>query len=163
MRELGLKARIRKIRYRSYKGSIGRIAANELDRNFTSNSPNEKWLTDVTQVNIKGEKMYFSPILDTFNGEIIAYRISDSPDLKMVTDMLVQAKKRRSKKDRTILHSDQGWHYQHAQYQKMVKQMGMTQSMSRKGHCLDNAMMENFFGIMKFELFYLFDFDLMDL
>lgn len=67
MKELGLKARIRKVRYRSYKGDVG--------RDFTANKPNEKWLTDVTQVNIKGKKMYLSPILDTFNGEIITYTI----------------------------------------------------------------------------------------
>lgn len=159
MKELGLKALTRKVRYKSYKGDIGRIAPNVLGRNFTSNKPNEKWVTDVTQVNIKGEKMYLSPILDTFNGEIITYTISDRPDLKMVTSMLEKAKKKKNIGDEIILHSDQGWHYQHATYRKIVKNMGMIQSMSGKGNCLDNAMMENFFGIMKSELLYLQEFD----
>lgn len=161
MKELGLKAKVRKVRYRSYKGDVGRIAPNILKRNFTANKPNEKWVTDVTQVKIKGEKMYLSPILDTFNGEIIAYTISDRPDLKMVTTMLKKAKKKKNREDKIIIHSDQGWHYQHPTYRKMVKKMGMTQSMSRKGNCLDNAMMENFFGIMKSELLYLHEFESM--
>ncbi len=162
MKELGLKAKIRSVRYRSYKGTVGRISPNVLERNFEANKPNEKWLTDVTQVNISGQKMYLSPILDTFNGEIITYTISDSPDLKMVTTMLEKAKKKKNKGDQIIIHSDQGWHYQHATYRKMVQKMGMTQSMSRKGNCLDNAMMENFFGIMKSELLYLTQFDSME-
>ena len=161
MKELGLKALIRKVKYRSYKGDVGRIAPNLLERNFASNKPNEKWLTDVTQVDIKGEKMYLSPILDTFNGEIITYTISDRPDLKMVINMIKKAKRKKNIDDKIIIHSDQGWHYQHAKYRKMVEDMGMTQSMSRKGNCLDNAMMENFFGIMKSELLYLFEFDSM--
>ena len=161
MKELDLKARIRKVRYRSYKGDVGRIAPNILERNFTASKPNEKWVTDVTQVNIKGEKMYLSPILDTFNGEIITYTISDRPNLKMVTEMLKKAKKKKSIDDKIIIHSDQGWHYQHVTYRNMVKEMGMQQSMSRKGNCLDNAMMENFFGIMKSELLYLYEFDSM--
>ena len=161
MKELGLKALVRKVRYRSYKGDVGRIAPNILERNFVADKPNEKWLTDVTQVNIKGKKMYLSPILDTFNGEIITYTISDRPNLKMVTNMLKKAKRKKNINDKIIIHSDQGWHYQHATYRKMVKDMGMTQSMSRKGNCLDNAMMENFFGIMKSELLYLQEFDSM--
>ena len=83
MRELGLKARIRKVKYRSYKGDVGKIAPNILERNFSAAKPNEKWLTDVAQVNIKGEKMYLSPILDTYNGEIITYTTSKRPNLKM--------------------------------------------------------------------------------
>ena len=161
MKDLGLKARIRRVRYRSYKGDVGRIAPNVLERDFAADKPNEKWLTDVTQVNIKGEKMYLSPILDTFNGEIITYTISNRPDLKMVTNMLKKAKRKKNIDDKIIIHSDQGWHYQHATYRKMVKDMAMTQSMSRKGNCLDNAMMENFFEIMKSELLYLYEFDSM--
>ncbi len=161
MKELGLKAQIRKVRYRSYKGDVGRVAPNILERNFTADKPNQKWLTDVTQVNIKGEKIYLSPILDVFNGEIVVYTISDRPDLKMVTEMLNKAKKKKMASDKIVIHSDQGWHYQHATYRKMVAQMGMTQSMSRKGNYLDNAMMENFFGIMKSELLYLQKFESM--
>jgi len=159
MRQLGLKSLVRKVRYRSYKGDVGRIAPNELKRDFKADKPNEKWLTDVTQVNIKGKKIYLSPILDVFNGEIITYTISDRPDLKMVIGMLKKAFKRKKPTDELMLHSDQGWHYQHATYRKMLQNEGVKQSMSRKGNCLDNAMMESFFGIMKSELLYLQEFE----
>ena len=140
MQEMHLKSVVRRARYRSYKGEIGCIAANVLERDFSTQAPNRKWATDVTEFKIGDRKAYLSPILDMFNGEIISYTISDSPDLRMV------------------LHSDQGWHYQHMQYQMALKRNGIIQSMSRKGNCLDNAMMENFFGIMKSELLYLQEF-----
>ena len=108
----------------------------------------------MTQINIGEEKCYLSPILDMYNGEIVCYTISDHPDLKMVISMLNKAYKARKIRDGLVLHSDQGWHYQHYNYQLSLKQHGIIQSMSRKGNCLDNAMMENFFGIMKSELLY---------
>lgn len=108
------------------------------------------------------EKLYISPILDMYNGEIIAYTLSRSPNLKMVTDMLKKAFKKYKNLDGLLLHSDQGWHYQHTQYQKMLKNNGIIQSMSRKGNCLDNAMMENFFGLMKNELLYVNHFESLD-
>ena len=89
-----------------------------------------------------------------YNGEIVCYTITDHPDLKMVMDMLSKAYEQNRTWKRLILHSDQGWHYQHACYQKSLKDHNIIQSMSRKGNCLDNAMMENFFGIMKSELLY---------
>ena len=140
--------------YHSYKGEIGKVAKNIVNRNFTTTAPNQKWTTDVTEINIDGEKCYLSPILDMYNGEIVCYTISDHPDLKMVISMLNKAYKARKIRDGLILHSDQGWHYQHYNYQLSLKQHGIIQSMSRKGNCLDNAMMENFFGIMKSELLY---------
>ncbi len=158
MGELGLKARVRRVRYRSYKGDVGRIAPNILERDFTATAPTQKWLTDVTQVNIKGEKLYISPILDAFNGEIISYTISQRPDLKMVTEMLHKAFRKIKAHRDLVIHSDQGWHYQHASYRKMLRERGVVQSMSRKGNCLDNAMMESFFGVMKSELLYLQEF-----
>lgn len=90
-----------------------------------------------------------------YNGEIISYTISEHPDLKMVTEILHKAFDRVPETKNLILHSDQGWHYQHALYRRMLKQNGIRQSMSRKGNCLDNAVMDNFFGIMKSELLYL--------
>jgi transposase InsO family protein len=92
-----------------------------------------------------------------FNGEIVSYTISDSPDLKMVLGMLDKAFKKRDIHGNLIFHSDQGWQYQHKRYQKALEDRNITQSMSRKGNCLDNAMMENFFGLMKNELLYLQD------
>jgi putative transposase len=155
MRESGLKSQVRLKKYHSYKGSAGKITPNILERNFNATSPNKKWVTDVTEFALFGQKRYLSPILDLFNGEIISYSISDHPNLNMVTSMLNKALKSVKKNSGLILHSDQGWHYQHATYQKMLKDKGVLQSMSRKGNCLDNAVMENFFGLLKSELLYL--------
>ena len=154
-----LKSQIRKVRYRSYKGEVGRIAPNVINREFVAHAPNRKWATDVTQINIGSEKLYLSPILDMFNGEIISYNISKSPNLEQVYDMLDKAFARFDSLDGLILHSDQGWQYQHYGYRKRLEEHGIIQSMSRKGNCLDNAMAENFFGIMKSELLYAEKFD----
>lgn len=162
MSQLGLKAKQKKRHYHSYKGQIGKIAPNVIDRDFSAERPNQKWTTDVSQVCIKDEKLYISPILDMYNGEIITYTLSRSPNLKMVTDMLKKAFKKHKNLAGLLLHSDQGWHYQHTQYQKMLKNNGVIQSMSRKGNCLDNSMMENFFGLMKNELLYVNHFESLD-
>ena len=154
MNQMGLKAKTKKRHYHSYKGEIGKIAPNVLERDFYADRPNQKWATDVTQVCINDKKLYLSPILDMFDGGIISYTISTSPNLQMVISMLKKAFKKYPQIDGLILHSDQGWHYQHGMYQKMLKDHDITQSMSRKGNCLDNAMMENFFGLMKNELLY---------
>ena len=154
MKEEGLKNVRRRCKYRSYKGEVGKTAPNILDRDFGTTAPNRKWTTDVTQINIGMDKCYLSPILDMYNGEIVSYTISDHPDLKMVMDMLEKAFVAREVGVGLMLHSDQGWHYQHRSYQKSLQDHKIVQSMSRKGNCLDNAMMENFFGIMKSELLY---------
>ena len=159
MIDMCLKSQIRKVRYRSYKGEVGRIAPNVINRDFVAHAPNRKWATDVTQINIGSEKLYLSPILDMFNGEIISYNISKSPNLEQVYDMLDKAFARFDSLDGLILHSDQGWQYQHYGYRKRLEEHGIIQSMSRKGNCLDNAMAENFFGIMKSELLYAEKFD----
>lgn len=162
MGQMSLKAKRKKQRYRSYKGELGKIAPNLLDRDFKATAPNQKWTTDVTQVKIKDKKIYLSPILDMFNGEVVSYAISTSPDLKMVMTMLDRAFKNRNIQGNLIFHSDQGWHYQHKRYQKALEDRHITQSMSRKGNCLDNAIMENFFGLMKNELLYLQEWDSID-
>ena len=159
MAEMGLYGRRRKSGYKSYKGEVGRIAPNIINRDFLATAPNQKWSTDVTEVKIDDKKIYISPILDMFNGEIISYSISDSPDLEMVMSMLRKAFRKTDVPEGLVLHSDQGWHYQHHRYQKALKDKKIVQSMSRKGNCLDNAMMENFFGLMKNELLYLRDWD----
>ncbi len=113
----------------------------------------------MTEFNIRGEKVYLSPILDLYNQEIISYEIAHQPQLSMVTTMLSKAVKRLQTIDQPVLHSDQGWQYQMGIYQKALHKQGITQSMSRKGNCLDNAVMENWFGIMKTEFFYQKKFD----
>ena len=154
MDELGLKCEVRKVRYRSYKGDVGKTVSNVINRDFTADRPLQKVATDVTQINIGGSKIYLSPVLDMFNGEILSYVISESPNLKMVMDMLNQLYDEVGSTEGMLMHSDQGWHYQHAAYQRSLKNHHIIQSMSRKGNCLDNSVMENFFGIMKSELLY---------
>ena len=154
MMEMGLKSQIRKVRYRSYKGEVGHVAPNVIARDFVAAAPNRKWATDVTQINIGPTKLYLSPILDMYNGEIISHNISASPNLEQVYDMLDKAFEKFDDLNGLIIHSDQGWQYQHYGYRKRLEDHHITQSMSRKGNCLDNAMMENFFGIMKSELLY---------
>jgi transposase InsO family protein len=155
MKVLGLKCQVRMKKYHSYKGEVGKIAPNLLNRNFEASRPNEKWVTDVTEFSLFGQKLYLSPILDLYDRSIITYTIYEHPVLNMVTDMIKSAVKKEDIKDDLVLHSDQGWQYQHFEYQHLLKENGITQSMSRKGNCLDNAVMENFFGHLKFELLYL--------
>lgn len=159
MKEAGLICRVRMKKYKSYKGEVGKIAPNLLERNFEAEKPNQKWVTDVTEFSLFGQKLYLSPILDLCSRDIVSYTISDKPVLSMVTEMLNKAFERIPDGTNLILHSDQGWQYQHKEYQRMLKAKGIWQSMSRKGNCLDNAVMENFFGLLKSELLYLQTFD----
>lgn len=158
MKLLGLKSVIRIKKYKSYKGEQGKIAPNILRRNFKAVVPNQKWATDITEFNVSGKKLYLSPIIDLFNQEIISYELTERPVFNQVTQMLKKAFKTIPNNTHLILHSDQGWQYQMKKYQYLLKQKGVTQSMSRKGNCLDNAIIENFFGTLKTELFYLMKF-----
>lgn len=159
MKVLGLKCRVRIKKYRSYKGEIGTAAPNLINRNFHADAPNRKWTTDITEFSLFGRKLYLSPILDMYNGEIVSYNISEHPMLNQVMDMLDKAFVKIPDGTGLIFHSDQGWQYQHKMYQRRLKEKGIRQSMSRKGNCLDNAVMENFFGLLKSELLYLREFE----
>ncbi|MNN15242.1 Integrase core domain protein [compost metagenome] len=154
MKELQLYCMVRRKKYRSYKGEVGKTAPNVLKRDFNATTPNTKWVTDVTEFHLFGEKVYLSPIMDLYNREIVSYTVYDRPVLSMVTEMVDQALERLPEAHNLILHSDQGWQYQHKHYQHILTERGITQSMSRKGNCLDNAVIENFFGILKSELLY---------
>lgn len=134
MGQLGLKSTVRPKRYQSYKGTVGKAAPNLLERNFAAIKPNQKWATDVTEFNIRGERVYLSPILDLYNQEIISYEIADRPLISSVMQMLESAFKRLKNEDRPVLHSDQGWQYQMELYQKALREKGITQSMSRRGN-----------------------------
>lgn len=158
MTVIGIKSMVRMRKYNSYRGEVGKIASNIIKRDFKADSPNKKWTTDITEFKLFGRKLYLSPILDMFNGEIVSYNISEQPILAQVMDMLDKAFCKIPDNTNLILHSDQGWQYQHKRYQKRLKDKGIIQSMSRKGNCLDNAIMENFFGLLKSELLYLRDF-----
>lgn len=159
MQRLGLRSRASPKKYRSYRGAVGRVAPNVLNRRFQAARPNQKWATDITEFKVNGQKLYLSPVIDLYNGEIVAYRTSTRPMLSLVTDMVRKAFARLKEPDRPLLHSDQGWHYQHPAYCRLLEERGMTQSMSRKGNCLDNAAMESFFGTLKAEYFHLNRFD----
>lgn len=154
MKELQLYCMVRRKKYRSYKGEVGKTAPNVLKRDFNATTPNTKWVTDVTEFHLFGKKVYLSPIMDLYNREIVSYTVYDRPVLSMVTEMVDQALEGLPEAHNLILHSDQGWQYQHKHYQHILKKRGITQSMSRKGNCLDNAVIENFFGILKSELLY---------
>ena len=164
MREESLlctKFKTRSRKYSSYKGEVGKVADNVVDRQFKANKPNQLWLTDVTEFRIKGQenKLYLSPILDVYNSEIISYTLSYHPTIELTNTMLEKAlEENKNIKDLTI-HSDQGFHYQHSTWTKKLEKMNIRQSMSRKGNCLDNSPMENFFGILKQEMYYGEDFN----
>lgn len=155
MSESGLKCMVRMKKYKSYRGEVGKIAPNLLNRDFKSDKPLQKLTTDVTEFALFGEKRYLSPIMDMFNGEIITYTLYEHPVLNMVMEMVEQAVVKVGSHTGAVLHSDQGWAYQNRRYQEYLSKNGFIQSMSRKGNCLDNAMMENFFGLLKSELLYL--------
>ena len=155
MKSLNLKGKQRKNeKYHSYKGEVGKVAENLLRRDFSAEKPFEKLTTDVTQFNVCGEKVYLSPILDLYNREIVSYSISLSPNLEQIREMLSGLFEKLPETARPLFHSDQGWQYQHAEYQRLLKEHNITQSMSRKGNCMDNGAMENFYGRLKVEMFY---------
>ena len=155
MNSLGLKGKQRKNdKYHSYKGEVGKVADNLLKREFYAEKPFEKLTTDVTQFKVCDEKVYLSPVMDLFNREIVSYSISLSPNLEQVREMLNGLFEKLPSDATPIFHSDQGWQYQHAEYQRLLSEHNITQSMSRKGNCMDNGAMENFFGRLKVEMFY---------
>jgi len=162
MATLGLKSLVRPKKYRSFKGEVGQAAPNLLGRRFKAKNANQKWVTDVTEFHVAGEKLYLSPVLDLYNGEIIAFETSKRPAFELVDSMLKKALAKLRPADRPMLHSDQGWQYRMPAYQRQLRERKLVQSMSRKGNCLDNAAMESFFAVLKSEFFYLNNFDSVD-
>lgn len=159
MGELNLKCMKfkRKSRYNSYTGKVRKVAINRLNRRFTTPYRLQKLVTDVTEFKCTGdEKLYLSPILDLYNDEIISCGILKRPTFDFVLAQLNQAIRIINKVAtfRTTIHSDQGWHYQHSKWVKTLKTNKIFQSMSQKATCADNATMENFFGLLKQEVFY---------
>jgi len=157
MKELGLKGKVRPKKYRSYKGTVGYVAENVIQRDFEATEPNQKWVTDVTEFKINGQKIYLSAVLDLFNREIVGYEISKSPNFELVQQSFKKAftYTKLPEKSDLIIHSDQGWLYQIPRFKELLTPYEIRQSMSRKGNCLDNAVIESFFGIMKSEFLYM--------
>lgn len=125
MKELGLQCFVRAQKYKSYKGEVGKICDNLLNHEFEAENPNEKWVTDVTEVKVHSEKLYLSPIVDLFNGEVISYNLSRHPVFAQVVNMLEKAFNKIPDNTNLILHSDQGWQYQMKQYQHLLKEKGI--------------------------------------
>ncbi|HHG7523270.1 TPA: IS3 family transposase [Streptococcus pneumoniae] len=134
---------------------VGKKAENLIQGQFEGSKTMEQCYTDVTEfaIPVSTQKLYLSPVLDGFNSEIIAYNLSTSPNLEQVQTMLEQAFTEKHYEN-TILHSDQGWQYQHDSYHRFLESKGIQASMSRKGNSQDNGRMESFFGILKSEMFY---------
>lgn len=151
---LGLKSVQRVKRYRSFKGAVGVVAPNLLQRNFDTSAPNQKWATDVTELKVGNEKVYLSTVKDLCTREIVAHHMSLRPTMELVNSMLKKALARLGVGQRPTMHSDQGWHYQMPEYRKLLSDHDVVPSMSRKGNCLDNASMESFFGVLKAECFH---------
>ena len=154
MHENGLFGKRPKEKYHSYKGEVGKIVANIIDRDFSTTAPLQKWTTDVSQFSFSWGKCYFSPILDMNTNEIISYDLSLSPNMEQIQRMLNKAFKKYPSVHGLIFHSDQGWQYQHAYFRNTLEEHGIIQSMSRKGNCYDNCIMETFFGRLKNEMYY---------
>jgi putative transposase len=155
MRALRLVCKVRrKKRYNSYQGEQGRIAPNVLNREFEADEPNQKWVTDVTEFRVGDRKLYLSPVMDLFDRQIISYTVGSSPNLELTDTSLREALTTLEAGQQPLVHSDQGFQYQHASWRTLLEGAGAVQSMSRKGNCYDNAVMENFFGHLKEELFH---------
>ncbi|HEX4864675.1 MAG TPA: IS3 family transposase [Acidimicrobiales bacterium] len=155
MRQLGLVCHVRrKKRYNSYQGEVGRVAPNLLERNFDTDAPNKKWVTDVTEFRIGEDKLYLSPVMDLFDRQIISYSIGISPNLELTCSALHAAVATLEPGQRPLVHSDQGFQYQHSSWRRILNGANAIQSMSRKANCLDNAVIESFFGHLKEELFH---------
>lgn len=154
MRELGLQCPVRRRkRYNSFRGDVGQAADNVLDRKFAAAAANTKWVTDVTEFNVGTTKVYLSPVLDLHDSRIVSATAGPSPSVKMVTDGLRMAIDTLRPGEKPLVHSDQGFHYRHTLWRDTLRGAGLTQSMSRKGTCLDNAVMEGFFSHLKEEWF----------
>ena len=154
MNAMGLKGKRPKEKYHSYIGEVGKVAANIIDRDFSTEAPLEKWATDVSQFSLSWGKCYLSPVLDMNTNEVISYDLSQSPNLEQISRMLKDAFDKFPDVSGLIFHSDQGWQYQHEYFRNSLEKHGIIQSMSRKGNCYDNCIMETFFGRLKNEMFY---------
>ncbi len=155
MAKMGVQARVRAKKYRSWKGETGMGPAPDLlKREFTASGPGVKLVTDVTEFNVAGSKLYLSPVMDLYNGEIVAMSMGARPTYELTERMLKQLLTSGHARKNALFHSDQGWQYRMRAWQKQVSDAGLRQSMSRKGNCYDNAAMESFFAVLKTEMFH---------
>ena len=156
MKSMDLHGKMRRSagKYNSYKGEVGKIAPNILNRNFKAEKPFEKLAADVTMFTVCNRKVYLSAMIDMYNNEIVSYSISQRADFEQTRRMLQILFEKLPQGARPILHTDQGWQYQMREYQMALKEHNIIQSMSRKATCLDNCVIETFFGRLKSEFFH---------
>lgn len=144
----------KRVKNKSYKRIEENVKPNLVNRNFNTNAPNKIWTTDITYLIFNNKRAYLSTILDLYDRKIVAYKISDRNDLKIVIDTLNEAIQKRKNVQGVILHSDQGFQYTSFQYKKICESNRITISMSRKGTPIDDSPMESFHGILKKETLY---------
>lgn len=155
MDQMGLKSKVRpRKKYNSFKGQTSHIADNLLNRNFTPEKPNTVWVSDVTEFQVAGTKVYLSPIMDLCDRSILAHELSTSPSTKFTSTSLKNAIAWHKPGEGLMVHTDQGFQYQHSSWRELIQSINGTQSMSRKGNCYDNATIENFFGHLKTEMYH---------
>jgi len=160
MQKMGLRSLIRTKKRSGHVAGVSDVhVPNVLQRDFLAKAPNQKWVTDVTEFNVNGHKLYLSACMDLYNGEIIAHRMARRPVFELVSGTLRAALSRSECTSELTVHSDQGWHYKMQPYRAMLANHGVKQSMSRKGNCFDNAVIESFFGTLKAEYFHLAELD----
>ncbi len=157
MNILELKSKVRVRKYKSYKGEVGKIAPNILNRDFSTTGINQKYVSDITEFKVAGSKIYLSPLIDLHTSEVLGYSYSSTPNVDFVIEMLEKSLS-EERYDNLIIHTDQGFHYQNIKYINHLSSKGILQSMSRKGNCYDNAMAENFFSHLKSEFYNINDF-----
>ena len=153
---LSKKFRSKTTKYNSYHGTVGKLADNIVNRDFERDKPNELLLSDITEFRIHKtqERLYLSPMLDAFNGEVKSYRMGRRPTQDISSEALREALSKVDDTSNLIVHTDQGIHYQIDSWVNQLEEANVVQSMSRKGNCLDNSPMENLFSIIKQEMFY---------
>ena len=155
MKQQGLSVPIKRRRkYNSYKGEITPAVSNIINRDFSADKPNEKWLTDITEFSIPAGKVYLSPAIDCFDGMPVAWTIGTSPNAALVNEMLDKATAKLREGEHPIVHSDRGCHYRWPGWIDRMEKAGLTRSMSKKGCSPDNSACEGFFGHLKNEMFY---------
>ena len=153
MRKYDLLSETRRRKYQNYGQSLHRYA-NRLNRNFQANSPNQKWVTDISYISTQQGFLYLSVIRDLFDNSIVAYKTSRQQTATLVLDTIRSAMEKERVAGELQLHSDQGFQYTSHAYFNLTKEYGITPSMSRRGNPYDNAMAENFFSILKTECIY---------
>lgn len=155
MNQLGLRSKVRiKRKYNSYQGGVSHVAGNVLDRAFDAETPNQKWVSDVTEFRVGNQKVYLSPIYDLFDHSIVSFQTGTSPSTALTSQSLKTALEREQPDAGVLVHTDQGFQYQHVSWRALLEEHDAVQSMSRKANCYDNALIENFFGHLKTEMFH---------